>query len=85
MACRVRGGARKDAGRRRIRRCGDDEDDTVYPGAKEVFSDGIDQDCEGHDGVDVICRAKHARFVVDVGVTRERLAAKARKAGLKAA
>src|SRR5512146_973973 len=25
---------------------------TVYGGAPEVFSDGIDQDCEGHDGVD---------------------------------
>ena len=42
-------------------------------------------DVEGHDGVDGICRARHSRFVVDVGVTRERLAAKARKAGLKAA
>lgn len=40
---------------------------------------------EGHDGIDAICRAKHARFVVDVEVTKQRLAAKAVKAGLKAA
>ncbi len=37
---------------------------------------------EGHDGVDAICRAKHARFVVDVATTVQRLAAKAQKAGL---
>jgi predicted thioesterase len=42
-------------------------------------------DVEAHDGVDTICRARHARFVVDVATTRQRLAAKAAKAGLKAA
>ena len=36
----------------------------------------------GRDSVDVICRGKHSRFVVDVQKTEERLAAKARKAGL---
>lgn len=39
---------------------------------------------EGHDGVDAICRARHARFVVDVATTVQRLAAKAQKAGLPA-
>ena len=37
----------------------------------------------GRDGVDDICRGKHARFVVDVAKTEQRLAAKAQKAGLK--
>lgn len=35
---------------------------------------------EGHDPVERICRAKHARFVVDVARTAQRLLAKARKA-----
>jgi predicted thioesterase len=37
---------------------------------------------EGHDNTDPICRARHTRFVVDVKKTEERLAAKAKKAGL---
>ena len=37
-------------------------------------------DFEGHDSVEPICRGRHARFVVDVGKTRQRLAAKAKKA-----
>ncbi|MFO1330757.1 MAG: hotdog domain-containing protein [Rubrivivax sp.] len=37
---------------------------------------------EGHDGVEAICRCSHARFVVDVAKTEQRLAAKAAKAGL---
>lgn len=39
-------------------------------------------DVEGHDGVDAICRGRHHRFIVDVAKTEQRLAAKARKAGL---
>ena len=39
-------------------------------------------DVEGRDGIDVICRGKHNRFVVDVEATKSRLAAKAAKAGL---
>jgi predicted thioesterase len=37
---------------------------------------------EAHDGIDAICRGKHARFVVDVAQTEARLAAKAKKAKL---
>jgi len=36
----------------------------------------------GSDGIDTICRGRHHRFVVDVAKTAERLAAKAKKAGL---
>ncbi len=36
----------------------------------------------GRDDVDLICKGKHGRFVVDVKKTEERLAAKARKAGV---
>ena len=39
----------------------------------------------GRDGVDLICRGKHSRFVVDVKKTEERLAAKAQKAGIELA
>ena len=37
-------------------------------------------DFEGRDGIDVICRGRHRRFVVDVAATQARLAAKAAKA-----
>jgi fluoroacetyl-CoA thioesterase len=36
----------------------------------------------GSDGVDTICRATHNRFVVDTAATEQRLADKAKKAGL---
>jgi predicted thioesterase len=36
----------------------------------------------GSDGVDTICRALHNRFVVDKAATEQRLAEKAKKAGL---
>jgi fluoroacetyl-CoA thioesterase len=36
----------------------------------------------GTDGVDTICRAIHNRFVVDTAATEQRLADKAKKAGL---
>lgn len=39
-------------------------------------------EAEGHDGVDLICRCTHTRFVVDVARTEQRLAAKAARAGL---
>ena len=39
-------------------------------------------DVEARDSVEPICRCKHARFVVDVAKTAQRLAAKAQKAGL---
>jgi len=37
---------------------------------------------EGRDSVDLICRGRHHRFVVDVKTTEARLAAKAQKAGI---
>jgi predicted thioesterase len=37
---------------------------------------------DGHDGVEPICRCVHARFVVDIAKTEQRLAAKAARAGL---
>ena len=48
----------------------------------EVSGRAVTLEVEGRDGVDLICRGKHRRFVVDVKTTEERLAAKARKAGL---
>ena len=36
----------------------------------------------GSDGVDTICRAVHNRFVIDTAATEQRLAEKAKKAGL---
>jgi fluoroacetyl-CoA thioesterase len=49
----------------------------------EVKGRAITFDVEGSDGVDAICRGRHKRFVVDVKTTEERLAAKAKKAGLE--
>jgi predicted thioesterase len=39
----------------------------------------------GRDNLELICRGRHNRFVVDVKKTEERLAAKARKAGIEQA
>lgn len=39
-------------------------------------------DVEGRDSLDVICRGRHHRFVVDVKTTEGRLAAKAARAGI---
>jgi predicted thioesterase len=36
----------------------------------------------GRDGVDIICRGRHNRFIVDVKTTAARLAAKVARAGL---
>jgi fluoroacetyl-CoA thioesterase len=42
-------------------------------------------DVSGRDSVDLICKGRHVRFVVDVSTTEARLAAKAQKAGIAAA
>ena len=48
----------------------------------EVKGRAVTFDIAGSDSVEPICRGRHARFVVDVKKTEERLAAKAHKAGL---
>lgn len=48
----------------------------------EVQGRSVTFTVEGRDSVDAICRGRHMRFVVDVKKTEERLAAKAKKAGL---
>ena len=48
----------------------------------EVKGRAITFEIEGRDNVEPICRGRHARFVVDVKTTEQRLAAKAKKAGL---
>lgn len=48
----------------------------------EVTGRAVTLEVEGRDSVDLICRGKHRRFIVDVKTTEERLAAKAKKAGL---
>ncbi|MGA8055477.1 MAG: LysR family transcriptional regulator [Burkholderiales bacterium] len=47
----------------------------------EVKGRAVAFDVAASDGVDQVCRGKHNRFIVDVGQTEARLAAKARKAG----
>jgi predicted thioesterase len=49
----------------------------------EVKGRAVTLEVEGRDGIDLICRGRHHRFVVDVKTTEARLAAKAAKAGLK--
>ena len=46
----------------------------------EVKGRAVTFEISGSDGVDTICRGRHARFVVDVKATEQRLAAKAQKA-----
>jgi predicted thioesterase len=48
----------------------------------EVKGRAVTLDVEGRDSVDLICRGRHHRFVVDVKTTEARLAAKAQKAGI---
>ena len=48
----------------------------------EVKGRTVTFDVAGRDDVEPICRGRHQRFVVDVGTTEARLAAKAQKAGL---
>ena len=47
-----------------------------------VAGRAITFDVSARDGVDLVCRGRHHRFVVDREQTEARLAAKARKAGL---
>lgn len=46
----------------------------------EVKGRAVTFEVSAHDGLDAVCRCKHARFVVDLKQTEQRLAAKARKA-----
>ena len=55
---------------------------TIKVTVADVKGRAVTLEVEGHDGVDTICRGRHARFVVDVKATEARLAAKAAKAGL---
>jgi fluoroacetyl-CoA thioesterase len=48
--------------------------------AVEVKGRAVTFTVEGRDALDVICRGRHHRFVVDVNATKARLAAKAEKA-----
>ena len=48
----------------------------------DVKGRAVTLDVEGRDSVDLICRGRHHRFVVDVKTTEARLAAKAQKAGI---
>jgi fluoroacetyl-CoA thioesterase len=48
----------------------------------EVKGRAVSFEVEGNDNVEPICRGRHARFVVDVKTTEQRLAAKAKKAGI---
>jgi predicted thioesterase len=48
----------------------------------EVQGRAVTFEVSGSDSVEPICRGRHARFVVDVAKTQQRLEAKAQKAGL---
>jgi predicted thioesterase len=48
----------------------------------EIKGRAVTLDVEGHDGIDLICRCRHNRFIVDIKTTEARLAAKAAKAGI---
>lgn len=48
----------------------------------ELKGRAVTFEVSGTDGVDSICRGRHARFVVSVAESEKRLAAKAQKAGL---
>jgi fluoroacetyl-CoA thioesterase len=48
----------------------------------QVNGRAVTLEFEGRDSVETICRGRHSRFVVDVEKTKQRLAAKAQKAGL---
>jgi predicted thioesterase len=48
----------------------------------EVKGRAVTLEVEGRDSVDLICRGRHHRFVVDLKTTEARLAAKAQKAGI---
>ena len=46
----------------------------------EVKGRAVTFEVSAHDGLDAVCRCRHARFIVDLKQTEQRLAAKARKA-----
>ena len=48
----------------------------------ELKGRAVTLEFEGRDSIEMICRGRHSRFVVDVKTTETRLAAKAKKAGL---
>ena len=48
----------------------------------EIKGRAVTLEVSGRDSVDLVCRGKHQRFVVDIAKTEARLAAKAAKAGL---
>lgn len=48
----------------------------------EIKGRAVTLEFEGRDSIEMICRGRHSRFVVDVKTTETRLAAKAKKAGL---
>jgi fluoroacetyl-CoA thioesterase len=48
----------------------------------EVQGRAVTFEVSGSDNVEPVCRGRHARFIVDVAKTQQRLAAKAQKAGL---
>ena len=47
-----------------------------------IHGRAVTLDVSGRDTLDLICKGRHTRFVVDVKTTEARLAAKAQKAGL---
>lgn len=55
---------------------------TISVRVAEVKGRAVTFEVSGSDGVDAICRGRHARFVVSVAESEKRLAAKAAKAGL---
>jgi predicted thioesterase len=55
---------------------------TISVRVAEVKGRAVTFEVSGSDGVDTICRGRHARFVVSVADTEKRLAGKAAKAGL---
>ena len=48
----------------------------------EVQGRAVTFEVSGRDNVEPVCRGRHMRFVVDVAKTEQRLAAKAKSAGL---
>jgi len=48
----------------------------------EVKGRAVTFDVTASDGIDTICKGRHARFVIDVKATEQRLAVKRAKAGL---